>query len=315
VNALPSSALPRRLRALVAHVESSKRDEFGDWQLARRDPLTKFYPAEETEIVAEAARRFGPFAGSFSGGVLALDLVAEDIDHAAIVDFDSEGGITVLGESFDDFLALLASDEPDAVEGPWIADDALRAWIVDTGIEPHRSARARLTELAEKTHATWVQWTAALRDASRRVRPGEVVDHRLVLGESLGDVALGMPREVLDARWGKADIPAWGRRAEGVTALYPSAPFTVDLDPGERRVTGVTLFAGRHRAVTSDGVDPMLLRAAEAVRWLTERGIASTATASEIRATTAKLRLGLGTCRGGRDAEPWVQSISLSEAG
>jgi hypothetical protein len=313
VKAQPSSALPRRLHALVARVKTSKRDEFGDWQLARRDPLTKFYPAEETEIVAEAAERFAPFAGSFSGGVLALDLGAEDIEHAAVVDFDSEGGITVLGESFDDFLALLASEEPDAVEDSWFAEDELRAWIVDTGVRPHRSAHARLTELAEKTHATWLQWTAALRDASQRVRPSEVVEHRLVLGKSLGDVALGMPREALDARWGTPNIPGWARRAEGVTALYPLAPFTVDLDRDERRVTGVTLHAGRHRAVTDDGLDPMLLRATGAEQWLTERGFASTRVSSEIRATTAKLRLRLGTCRGGHDAEPWVQSISLSE--
>ncbi len=246
MNALPSSALPRRLRALVARVERSKRDEFGDWQLARRDPLTKLYPAEDTEIVAEAARIFAPFAGSSSGGVLALDLGAEDVERAAVVEFDSEGGITVLGESFDDFLALLASDEPDAVEDAWVADDELRAWIVSAEVRPHRSTHTRLTELAARTHATWLRWTAALRDASRRVRPSEVVEHRLVLGERLGEVTLGMPRELLDARWGKPNIPGWARRAEGVTARYPLAPFTIDLDRHERRVTGVTLHAGRY---------------------------------------------------------------------
>ncbi len=310
---LPSSALPRRLRALVARVESSKRDEFCDWQLARRGPLTKFYPAEESEVVADAALRFAPFAGSCSGGLLTLDLDADDIEQAAVVDFDCDGGIIVLGESFDDFLALLASDEPDALEGPWFADDELRGWIVDTGVRPHRSALARLTELAEKTHAVWLQWTAALHHASRRLRSGEVVEHRLVLGESLGDVALGMPREELDARWGKPNIPGWARREEGVTALYPLAPFIVDLDRDERRVTGVTLYPGRHRAVTGDGLDPMLLRATTAEQWLTGCGFASTRTSTEIRASTAKLRLQLGTCRGGYDAEPWVQAISLSE--
>ena len=313
MKALPSSALPRRLRALAARVQSSQRDEFGDWQLARRDPLTRFYPEEEAEIVAEAAQRFAPFAGSFAGGVLALDLGAEDIEQAPVVDFDSEGGLTVLGESFDDFLALLASDEPDAVEDGWVADDELRAWIVDGGIRPHRSAHERLTKLAEKTLAAWVQWTAALRDASRRVRPSEAVEHLLVLGERFGDVALGMPRDSLDARWGKPKIPAWARRADRVTAIYPRAPFTVDLDHDERRVTGVTLYAGRHRAVTSEGKDPVLMRATAAMEWLTACGAAPVRTPSEIRATAAKLRLRLGTCRGGLDAEPWVQSISLSE--
>jgi hypothetical protein len=114
---LPSSARPGRLRALSVRAERSDHDEFGDWQLARRDPLTKFYPEEET-------------------------------------------------------------------------------------------------------------------------------------------VALGMPREALDARWGKPKIPAWARKADRVTAIYPRAPFTVDLDRDERRVTGVTLYAGRHCAVTSDGEHP-----------------------------------------------------------
>jgi hypothetical protein len=306
--------LPRRLRALVARIESSKRDEFGDWQLARRDPLTKFYPAEEIAIVAEAAQRFAPFAGSFAGGVLALDLCAADIEHAPVVDFDSEGGITVLGDSFDDFLALLTSDEPDDREDAWIADNELRTWTVDSGIRPYRSAHARLTELAERTRVAWVQWTASLREASRRVRPAEVVEHLLVPGERLGDVALGMPREALDARWGKAEIPTWARRDNGVTAFYPGAPFSVDLDCGEERVTGVTLHAGRHHAVTSEGVVPMLMLAVDAMEWLAASGLGPVRGAADIHSAGAKLRLGIGTCRGGRDAEPWVQSITLSES-
>jgi hypothetical protein len=306
-------ALPRRLRALRERVEISKHDEFGDWQLARRSPLTKFYPAEEIEIVADAAQRFVPFAGSFAGGVLALDLSAENVERASVVDFDSEGGITVLGESFDDFLALLAADEADPREDAWVADDELRCWIVDAGIRPHRSAHARLTELAEKTRATWIQWTAALRDASRRLRPAEAVEHVLALGEGLGAVSLGMTREALDARWGEPRIPAWARGEKGVTAFYSGAPFTVHLDRDERRVTGVTLYAGRHQAATSDGVVPMLMLASDAMNWLAARGLGPVRSASEIRSVAAKLRLGVGTCRGGRDAKPWVKSITLSE--
>jgi hypothetical protein len=310
----PVSRLPQRLRALVARIESSKRDEFGDWQLARKDPLTKFYPAEEIPIVAETAQRFAPFAGSYAGGVLALDLGMADIEHAPVVDFDSEGGITVLGDSFDDFLALLASDEPDARENAWVADDELRAWIVDGGIRPYRSAHARLTELAEKTRAVWVQWTASLREASRRLRPAEAVEHLLVPGERIGEVALGMSREALDARWGKADIPAWARRENGVTAFYRGAPFSVDLDRDEERVTGVTLYAGRHHAVTREGVAPMLMLATGAMEWLTASGLGPVRSAADIRSASAKLRLRIGTCRGGRDADPWVQSIKLSES-
>jgi hypothetical protein len=171
-----------------------------------------------------------------------------------------------------------------------------------------------LTGLAEKTLAAWVQWTAALRDASRRVRPAEAVEHLLVLGDRLGDVALGMPREALDARWGEPKIPAWARGADRVTAIYARAPFTVDLDRDERRVTGVTLYVGRHHAVTSHGKHPMLMRAPAAMEWLTSCGAAPVRTTTEICATAAKLRLRLGTCRGGRDAERWVQSISLSES-
>jgi hypothetical protein len=152
---LPSKALPRRLRELTAYITKSKRDEFGDWQLARKRPLSDFYPPEEAEIVAEAAKRFAPIAGDWGGGVLALDLGAEDIERAAVVAFDSEGGITVLGNSFDDFLALLVSDEPVTVDNCWEAEGEVRTWILDSGIRSLPSAEAHLTELAAMTHTTW----------------------------------------------------------------------------------------------------------------------------------------------------------------
>jgi hypothetical protein len=86
------------------------------------------------------------------------------------------------------------------------------------------------------------------------------------------------------------------------------------LDRDERRVTGVTLSAGRHQAVTSDGVVPMLMLATDATDWLVARGLGPVRSASEIHAQAANLRLRIGTCRRGRDAEPWVKSITLSES-
>jgi hypothetical protein len=121
-----SAALPRRLRALVARSERAGVDTFGDWRLSRRAPLTILHPADEAAIVEEAGARFLPFAGSFSGGVLCLDVEGPDIERVPVVEFDSEGGITVLGESCDDFLALLASAEPDDKEDAWTASASLR---------------------------------------------------------------------------------------------------------------------------------------------------------------------------------------------
>ena len=81
--------LPTRLLGLQSTLAATHQDVFGDWQLARAAPLTRLYPDEEAELVAVAASGYRPFAGSFSGGVLALDLDAPTIERAAVVEFDS----------------------------------------------------------------------------------------------------------------------------------------------------------------------------------------------------------------------------------
>ncbi len=174
--------LSARFQAFAAHLEDVQSDEFGDWQLARREPLTKLYP-DDVDIVSAAAVGFASFAGSFGGGVLAFDMAAENADDAAVIEFDSEGGITVLRESFDDFLPLLASDVPDTQADSWVAGDELCAWIVASDVRPHPSASARLTSLAARTHATWSRLTRSLREPSGRLRPREPADHRLAFGQ------------------------------------------------------------------------------------------------------------------------------------
>jgi hypothetical protein len=306
--------LPSRFREFSAFLATTGADTFGDWQLSPRNTLTNLVPEGEAGIVGAASSRFVRVAGSFSGGVLVVDVAGGDPERAPVVEFGSEGEITVLGASFDDFLALLAAEEPEPLEDGWVADDALRAWIVAQGIAPHPEASARLALLAEATRQLSIEWTAALREASRRLRPDEVVEHRLVLGERIGDVSLGMARDALDARWGKPETPEWARTSKEVGAFYKGAPFGVTLDRSARRVIGVSLRAGRHRAVTVDGVDPMFMRDGEATAWLASSGVASEAHRGAIEAPLAKTRLGLDGARGARDALRWVNTIELFDA-
>lgn len=302
--------LPRRLTALKAHLGGAD-DVFADWQLSRAEPITKFFRPHEFDIVTEAARRFVPVAGDFSGGVLVLDLRAGDPERAPVISFGSDGSI-VLGETFDDFLALLGSEQPDSIEDCWTADQYLRAWIRASGIAPHESATSRLAELAELTRQFSIEWTSALRRATATIRPSEVVEHRLVLGESIAGVRLGMSRAELDARWGGPNIPTWSRTGRGATALYESAPVTVRVDESETRVTAVTLFAGRHRAVTTDGSDLMFQRASEVMGWLRSIGLEGVREGRMIRIPAARTSLTLSGRIGAGETEPWVVAVTLS---
>jgi hypothetical protein len=305
---------PRRLHALLARVADDTQYTFGDWQFSRASELTKFYPENERELVGQAAAGLLPFAGSFTGGVLVLDLRAAEPENAPVVEFDDEGGITVLGESFDDFLALLASDEPDEMEDIWTATSDLRSWILASGVRPHQSAHTRLTMLAERTREFSSDWAKALRQVSIRERPNEIVDYPLVFGERIGEVILGMERTKLDSRLGLPELPVSGRGEGRITAMYPGVPYVVDLDADARYVVGVTLFAGRHRVVAHDGTDPAFMRATEACDWLSGLGWSPVRLRSEIRVPAAKLRLSIEHCRGGKDAEPWVSAVTISEA-
>jgi hypothetical protein len=306
-------ALPARLRALDGHLASSRRGVFADWELERAAPLTKLFPDDEADIVEVVAPRFTVFAGDFAGGLLALDHEgARDVERAAVVCFDSEGGFDVVGTSFDDFLALIASEEADPREDCWQAAEALRRFIVSTGIEPHASAGRRLTELGPATRAFRAGFARALGEASLRVRPDENIVHELVPGERIGEVALGMSRAGLDARWGRPSIPDWGRDETRVVALYASMPVVVELDAQRDEVAKISLYEGRHRAVSADGTELMFMTAAEATAWLEAAGHGVTRRNRELRA--GGLRLTLAASRGGEGVEPWVEAIELTRA-
>jgi hypothetical protein len=265
--------------------------------------------------VIAASASLVPFAGDFSGGVLVLDLANGEPERAPVVQFGSEGDITVLGESFDDFLALLVAEEPDPMEDCWAAAGDVRAWILGSGVAPYPDAHARLVTLAEHTRQFWIAWTEALHVASRRLRPAEAVEHRLVLGERIGDVAIGMPRATLDERWGPPEMPEWARTSTEVGAFYARAPVSVRLDRAAQRVIAVTLHAGRHRAVTDDGVAPLLMRAADASTWLASLGLAGETSRLAIQAPTQKTSLLLDGARGATDELRWVSGIEIFDPG
>ncbi|MFI5302568.1 MAG: SMI1/KNR4 family protein [Polyangiales bacterium] len=140
--------LPLRLRGLAESSAYSSHRLFADWQFERAAPIAKLYPPDLEELVDALGERLVIIAGDVGGGVLALDLArAESIEHAQVVEFDSEGGITVVGTSFDDFLALVSSDAEDVASQAWAAEGAVREWIVASGIRPHAADGGRLAEL------------------------------------------------------------------------------------------------------------------------------------------------------------------------
>lgn len=303
--------LPRRLQALREHLEDRGDDRFGDWQLARAGSITVFYPDDEKEIVAAVEPEFHVFAGSFSGGRLALHLEGNDVERAPVVDFDSEGGIHVLAESFDDFLALIASDDPQVEDNGWRVEPDLAEWIASSGVQPHASVEERFAVYAEKTRRFWMRWTRSLGEASRRLRPSETVEHRLVLGESIAGARLGMPRLELDAVWGAPEIPAWGRDDEQVIAIHARAPFSLTLDPSGSIVRAVRFHKGRHRLVSEDGVEPMFMRSDDVIRWLMSRGFDAVRRGRDIVSPAAKLRLSVAWAYGGPPLEGGVEAVEL----
>ncbi len=302
--------LPKRLHALAQRLAQTE-DLFADWQLVRKGPITPLFPDEEADLVRMAGRSLVPIAGDWSGGVLVLDMSAGDVETAPVISFSSEGGIVVLGQTFDDFLALLASDDPAVRGAQWQAEPPLKAWIRETGTVLHASLTSHLDTLDELTRRFWISWTESLRFASSYLRPNEVVEHTLVLGERMGEVVLGMSADALNAKWGKPRIPAWAHSDDGVRAFYAGKPFAVRLDPAQQRVTGVILYKGLHRATTSDGTAPMFMRASEAMKWLASLGLSVSRRRLEISvpAVGVKLTLTSPVYRGGGD--PWVEAVEM----
>ena len=304
--------LPRRLHALAQHLARTQ-DLFADWQLERKGPSTPLFPNEDADLVRMAGRTLVPIAGDGSGGVLVLDMSGGDAETAPVVSFDSEGGIVVLGRSFDDFLALLASDDPAVRDAQWQAEPPLKAWIRETGTVLHSSLTSHLATLDELTRRFWIHWTESLRFACAHLRPREVVEHTLVLGERMGEVVLGMSVDALSEKWGKPNIPSWAISDRGVHAFYAGAPFVVRLDQAQQCVTGVTLYKGRHRVTTPEGTAPMFMRASDAMKWLSSLGLSASCTRSEIAVPAVGLRLTLTSpvYRGG--VEPWVEAVEMVE--
>ena len=262
--ALPAG-LPRRLNLLKQHLSAT--DMFLDFEFGRAGPLDKLFPDEHEPLLQALDARFRVFAGDGAGGLLVLDLAGcDDLEDARVVHFSSEGGIAVLGESADDFLALVASKDQQWLEFHYgEADEKLKEWIKETGINPHPSAGGRILQLAPITREYRQEFWAAMREASRKLQPELKVEHKLVLGKQLGDVSLGMSRETLDERYGEPRIPSWGRGEQRTTANYPGTPFVIAFDNDTERVVEITMFAGLHRVIDKDGVELMFLQQEKAI--------------------------------------------------
>lgn len=309
---LPESPwLPRRLRLLKEHLSTS--DRFLDFEFGRAGSLESLFGDEHLQPIRDIGGRFRVFAGDGTGGLLALDGAnCNSIEEAAIVHFSSEGGICVLGESADDFLALIAATNKDWLDFHYAeADEELRQWIAQSGIKPHRSAGERMAELGDANRDFLVDFWSAMRQAARRRQPKRVLDHTLIFGQQLGEARLGMPREQLDQRWGEPNVPQWGRDTDHYLAIYSGASAAIEFDNQTERVTRITLYPGIHQAVGKDGVSLTFLPQAQALAWLQSHGIAAELLADEIRAPTARLRLFLQNADHHPQTPKWVTSVEL----
>ncbi len=313
---LPQSdhELPRRLRLLNEHLGATGDFLFLDFEFSRAGPLDTLFPEELAPLIHTFDSRFRVFAGDGSGGLLALDVAGHsDLEDAAVVYFSSEGFIGVLGESADDFLALVASTDQEELSYRFTrAKEELQNWIKETGVDPYASAGKRMIQLAPITRDFREAFWTAMREASQKLRPDVNLDQKLIFGKQFGDVRLGMPQEILDERWGKPEIPDWGRDEGRVTAFYPEAPFVIELNEASRRVESITLYAGIHRAVADDGTDLMFMPQQHVLAWLKAKGVAAELRQDEILAPAAKLRLGLGGSAGRLKALEWVETVELT---
>jgi hypothetical protein len=159
--------LPRRLQ--LFHEYLGERGVFLDFAFARVGSVYSLL-ANFGQTFEATGWQLQDFAGDFSGGGLALDRTGsgrKNIEQAPVVHFDSEGGIDVLGESADDFLALIASRDQSALALCYgEADAEMVNWIKESGIEPHASSGQRLAELAPFTRKFRQEFWAAIRDAN-----------------------------------------------------------------------------------------------------------------------------------------------------
>lgn len=312
--------LPRRLHVL--HERLGDSDMFLDFEFGRVKALKSLFPDELALSIQTIASRFQVIAGDGSGGLLVLDRTGpgrNDIERAAVIHFTSEGGIDVLGQSADDFLALVGSRDQKALKFHYGEPDAeLVNWIRESGIEPHASSGERLVVLAPATRLFRLQFWSAIRKANQKLQPDAKIDHTLILGKQLGEASLGMPRADLDKRWSDPKIPSWGRDEGRITLLYANAPFVIRVDDKSNRVTEITLYAGLHRVIAEDGTDLMFMSEENVLAWLKAKDVDTTIDDRKIVAPDAKLRLGLEGSpskqmpAGKEKPFRWVESVELT---
>jgi hypothetical protein len=293
-----------------------------DFAFARVSSVYSLFFDQYGQAIQPIDSQVHGFAGDFSGGVLALDCTGPgrtNIEQAPVVHFTSEGGIDVLGESADDFLALIASRDQEVLKIHYgEANAEMVNWIKETGIEPHASSGQRLAELGPATRSFRQQFWSAMRSANQKLHPDAKCDHTLILGKQLGDVALGMRRAELDKRWGEPKIPRWGRDEGRTTLFYAATPLVIQVEDQSELVAGTTLYAGMHRAIAEDGTDLMFMPEEQVLDWLKAQGVDAEIGDDEIIAPAAKLRFrlkGSPSMRmpaGKYKALKWVESVELT---
>lgn len=287
---------PKNLAALEA-----RKERFADFETG---VLDDFLPAWNGDH-AEALSRFPSTALFFfgrdgSGGHLAIARPhGEPIDEAPVVLFGSEGGLEILGASFDDFLRLVASRFEDQFLEHLGGDKDYRRWLKEElGLSPYERPEAHLAELATQVPAIAKWFWSIVREIERDTSVVEVVP-----GVSVGPIALGCELETLVPVLGEPLKP----RFHATAALFPGTPYFVELSGST--VEKVTLFSGP-TVLRIEGFEALWATEAELTAFLAKHAPSARATRTEIVApelwATFTITRAFGKLHG------WVGAVSFT---
>jgi hypothetical protein len=312
-----ASPRPARLDQLLAFLFAETSGDFADFQIhgLEDDPLVRLNPGD-AEIMRPLSSMFGFFAQDGGGGGLALWLRSQNPSRCPVILFDSEGQRSVLGESLDDFLCLLA--------GRWVgdkyselhADREFQAWVRKAGLTPHERPEARLEPLNRLT----LEFQRWLAEEQRRIQSRVFPDLPLVIdiepGQRVDVVRIGAPEAEVSSRLGTPRFASWEKASNPkMTAVYAGKPYTVVFDRSSRLAREVRIHADRVIARLPGDFEPLFATENDAVQWLRDRDPAARREGKTLSSSALGLSMSFGWGYGYYDSVQtrWVTAIAVCE--
>ena len=305
--------VPPRLRELAAYAYYPSYHTIGDFELdcQAEDFLVHQYKGDLSDLMAELQGRLPVFAKDGSGGRLMFWMREAEPGRWPVIWWGSEGRIEAVGESLDDFLALVAGSWTETGDSTLHGDDALKAWAAGAGIQPHPDSDRRFEDLRALT-LEFLRWFGEqYRSGTTRLHPERALLVEVVPGISVGAVRLGAPKAEVDATLGTPELASWQEPdAPTFTAFYGQGLYTVDYVRPAETVAEVTIYTEWIRVRFPDGFEPMLARREEVEAWLRGQNQAYEIDWAELTCPGLGLKLNLDRSRVGEIA--WVEQLALA---